>query len=107
MFEEPYREWASLLSSVTGWDVTADELATTARRIVMAKRLYNLREGWTRAEDTLPERFLSETLEVASGRAAALPRERLEWMIDAYYEERGLDGEGIPKVETLSSLGLG
>jgi len=55
----------------------------------------------------LPERFLSETLEVASGRAAALPRERLEWMIDAYYEERGLDGEGIPKVETLSSLGLG
>ena len=43
---------------VTGWDVDADELAITARRIVLAKRLFNLREGWTRAEDWLPERFL-------------------------------------------------
>jgi len=106
VFETPYAEWAELLGAVTGWDADADELATTARRIVMAKRLYNLREGWTRAEDTLPERFLSEGLEVASGRAAVLPRARLEAMIDRYYEERGLDEAGIPLPETLEALGL-
>jgi aldehyde:ferredoxin oxidoreductase len=106
VFETPYAEWAELLGAVTGWDVDADELATTARRIVMAKRLYNLREGWTRAEDTLPERFLSEGLEVASGRAAVLPRGRLEAMIDRYYEERGLDEAGLPLPETLEALGL-
>ena len=49
----------------------------TARRIVLAKRLFNLREGWTRADDWLPQRFLSEPLEVGSGRAAALTPERL------------------------------
>ena len=53
---------------MTGWDVDADELRATARRIVLAKRAYNMREGWTPAEDWLPERFLDEALELASGR---------------------------------------
>jgi aldehyde:ferredoxin oxidoreductase len=106
VFEEPYPEWARLLSSVTGWDVDGDELRATARRIVLAKRAFNAREGWTRADDGLPERFLSEPLEVASGRAAALTSERLDAMIDAYYAARGLDAGGMPKDEQLSDLRL-
>ena len=85
VFADPYAEWAQLLSAVTGWDVDADELAATARRIVLAKRLFNLREGWTRAEDWLPERFLSESLELESGRKATLTAERLDAMISSYY----------------------
>jgi aldehyde:ferredoxin oxidoreductase len=106
VFTEPMREWAALLSMVTGWDVTADELATTARRIVIAKRLFNLREGWTRAEDWLPERFLSEPLEVDSGRRAALTPAQLESMIDSYYAGRGLDTTGLPTAATLERLDL-
>jgi len=106
IFEEPFPEWARLLSSVTGWDLTGDELAQTARRIVLAKRLYNLREGWSRADDWLPERFLSEPLEVASGRAAALTAERLTTMIDSYYEARDLDPEGVPDAAQLTDLRL-
>ena len=68
VFEDPFPEWARLLGSVTGWDVDGDELAATARRIVLAKRAFNAREGWTRADDGLPERFLDESLEVGSGR---------------------------------------
>ncbi|MBA2580338.1 MAG: aldehyde ferredoxin oxidoreductase family protein [Thermoleophilaceae bacterium] len=106
IFEEPFPEWAQLLSSVTGWDLTGEELAQTARRIVLAKRLYNLREGWSRADDWLPERFLSEPLEVASGRAAALTAERLTTMIDSYYEARDLDPEGVPDAAQLTDLRL-
>ena len=91
VFEDPFPEWAALLSTVTGWDVDAEELEATARRIVLAKRAFNEREGWTRADDGLPERFLSEPLEVASGRSASLTRERLDAMIEGYYEARGLD----------------
>ena len=105
-FVEPLPEWAALLHAVTGWDCDADELARTARRIVLAKRLYNLQEGWTRADDTLPERFLSEPLELASGRAAALTAERLDAMIDVYYRERGLGADGVPHETTLGALGL-
>lgn len=106
VFEDPFPEWAKLLETVTGWDVDADELATTARRIVLAKRLFNLREGWKREEDWLPDRFLSESLELESGRTATLTASRLETMISSYYRERGLAETGVPSQETLSELSL-
>jgi aldehyde:ferredoxin oxidoreductase len=106
VFDEPWDEWSGLLAPVTGWDVDADELRRTARRIVVAKRLFNLREGWTRAEDRLPERFLTEPLELDSGREARLTEDRLTAMIDAYYDRRGLDREGIPEPRTHTELGL-
>ena len=105
-FDEPFPEWAHLLRAVTGWDVTAAELERTARRIVLAKRLFNLREGWTRADDWLPQRFLTEPLEVGSGRSAALTPERLDTMIASYYEGRGLDPDGVPRPGPLRELGL-
>lgn len=97
VFEEPFEEWAALLAKVTGWDVDGDELRATARRIVLAKRAYNLREGWQPSDDWLPERFLDTRLELESGRFAELPATRLRAMIDQYYEERGLDPEGRPR----------
>jgi aldehyde:ferredoxin oxidoreductase len=106
VFDEPWDEWPGLLRPVTGWDVDHDALRQTARRIVAAKRLFNLREGWTRDEDRLPERFLTEPLELDSGREATLTKERLDTMIDSYYKRRGLDENGLPKRETRTKLGL-
>ena len=97
VFDDPWTEWAALLSLVTGWELEATELRTTAQRIVLAKRAYNLREGWTPEDDWLPERFLTQTLTVGSGRTAALTPERLRTMISGYYEARGLDPQGRPR----------
>ena len=106
VFTEPFTEWAGLLSAVTGWDVDGAELRRTARRIVLAKRAYNLREGWRPADDWLPERLLSEPLRLASGREAALTPVRLRAMIDAYYAARGLDEQGRPDEAQLTDLRL-
>jgi aldehyde:ferredoxin oxidoreductase len=106
VFTDPMSEWAGLLRAVTGWDVDGDELHATARRIVLAKRAFNTREGATRDADWLPERFLSEELTVGSGRTAALTPERLRGMIDAYYAERGLDDEGRVRPEDVDDLRL-
>jgi aldehyde:ferredoxin oxidoreductase len=106
VFEDPFPEWAELLRPITGWEVTGRELERTARRIVLAKRLFNLREGWTAADDWLPARFLSDGLELASGRTAALPAKRLRAMIDAYYEARGLRADGIPTDAVRAELDL-
>ena len=106
VFSEPFDEWAALLSAVTGWDTSGAELRRTARRIVLAKRVFNLREGWRPQDDWLPERLLSEPLPVASGRVATLTPERLRDMIDGYYAERGLDGEGRPDQAHLADLRL-
>jgi aldehyde:ferredoxin oxidoreductase len=106
VFADPFPDWAELLRHVTGWDVDADELTTTARRIVLAKRLFNLREGWTREEDWLPDRFLSESLELESGRTATLTATRLEAMISSYYRGRGLEETGVPSPGTVNELSL-
>jgi aldehyde:ferredoxin oxidoreductase len=96
VFTDPFAEWAALIESVTGWNMTGDELRKTARRIVMAKRLYNIREGWRTDDDWLPDRLLNEPLTLPSGRVATLTADRLRAMIDSYYKARGLDPEGRP-----------
>jgi aldehyde:ferredoxin oxidoreductase len=106
VFTDPFGEWAALLASVTGWDVTDGELRATARRIVLAKRVYNIREGWQPSDDWLPDRLLNEPLALPSGRVATLTADRLRAMIDAYYRRRGLDHEGRPDPGTVDDLGL-
>ena len=100
VFDEPFVEWATLLSLVTGWNIDADELRDTAQRIVLAKRAYNEREGWTPEDDWLPERFLTTDLTLASGRRTSLTPERLRSMILGYYAARGLDESGRPPAKS-------
>jgi aldehyde:ferredoxin oxidoreductase len=106
VFTDPFTEWAALLSAVTGWDMDGAELRRTARRIVLAKRVFNIREGWQPGDDWLPERLLSEPLQLGSGRVAALTPERLRGMIDGYYAARGLDESGRPDPADLPDLQL-
>jgi aldehyde:ferredoxin oxidoreductase len=106
VFTDPFAEWAALLSTVTGWDLTGAELRQTAKRIVLAKRVYNLREGWRPEDDWLPARLLEEPLVLASGREARLTPARLRAMIDGYYKERGLDSEGRPGTLIEADLNL-
>jgi aldehyde:ferredoxin oxidoreductase len=91
IFSDPWEEWAALLRPVTGWAIDGAELHATARGIVGAKHAYNRRQGWTREEDTLPDRLLGVPLTLPSGREAVLTRERLDAMVDRYHAERGLD----------------
>ena len=91
VFTDFYEEAAGMLRCVTGWDMSAEELRTVARRVVNARKCINQREGWTRLEDTLPARFLTETDETSS---PSLSRSRLDTMIAAYYACRAWDADG-------------
>jgi aldehyde:ferredoxin oxidoreductase len=104
VFDDPFTEWARLLALVTGWDLDAAELRTAARRIVAAKRAFNLREGATAADDTLPARMLETPLELGSGRTATLTEERLRAMVAGYYRARGLDEDGRVVPADLAGL---
>lgn len=87
VFEDFYGETAEMLHLVTGWNTSASELRQTAKRIVHAKRQFNLLAGWTPAEDTLPERFLQSSL--PNDPAAALSREQLSAVVTEYHRQRG------------------
>jgi aldehyde:ferredoxin oxidoreductase len=87
VFTDFYAESAAILRAVTGWDVTAGELRDTARRIIAAKREFNLRAGWTPQEDTLPERFLNTPL--PGDPAAVLTADGLRTLVSEYHRQRG------------------
>ncbi|HTM04057.1 MAG TPA: aldehyde ferredoxin oxidoreductase family protein [Vicinamibacterales bacterium] len=86
VFTDIYAESSAMLRAVTGWDVTADELRATARRIVAAKHQFNVLAGWTLDEDTLPDRFLDRAL--PNDPAALLTRESLDALIAEYHRQR-------------------
>lgn len=94
VFTDFFAESAEMLNLVTGWDTTADELRTTSRRIIDAKKQFNIATGWTPPEDTLPARFFDSPL--ADDPSARLSRERLKAAIVEYYRLRGWDTAGFP-----------
>jgi aldehyde:ferredoxin oxidoreductase len=105
-FTDFYREGAELLSKVTGWDFSSAELKRAGERIHNLKKLFNMREGWRRDDDWLPERVLSETLPTGIARGVGLSADELREMIQQYYRARGWDEQGSIPEEKLRELGL-
>jgi len=91
------------LNWVTGWDMDFGEFLKTGERIFNLKRLYNVRCGIRRKDDTLPHRIV--TLE-REGLHAPEKLPEIENMLEEYYAVRGWDTDGVPRKEKLAELGL-
>jgi aldehyde:ferredoxin oxidoreductase len=93
---------AELLGAVTGWNTSAYEIMRFGERRLHLMRVYNLRQGLTAADDTLPARFYEEPIG-GEGRWARtrLDREGFAQMVRAYYRMMGWDDLGRPRYETL------
>ncbi|MHA2349793.1 MAG: aldehyde ferredoxin oxidoreductase C-terminal domain-containing protein [Candidatus Thorarchaeota archaeon] len=96
-------DWAKLMSSLMGFDITAEEFRKTGERIYNLQRAYILREGFTRADDTLPPRLLEDPLPEGPAEGQVV---NLDVLLDAYYNYRGWDEQGRPTIEKLEELGL-
>jgi len=94
--------FADLYTAVCGIRISAGEFLKAGDRIHVLERYMNTREGISRKDDTLPDRFLNE------GRENDIQRKTvpLEKMLDKYYRLRGYDANGIPTVDTLKMLGI-
>jgi aldehyde:ferredoxin oxidoreductase len=106
VFDKFYEEAAELLQAVTGWEVTGAELEDVARRIVDLRKAFNIREGWTPEDDTLPARFLDEPLADGASAGARLPGERLREMVRSYNLARGWTEQGYLPEAVLRDLGV-
>jgi aldehyde:ferredoxin oxidoreductase len=87
-----------------GFD-TAGDLETVGERVWTLTRLFNVREGFDRADDTLPA-VLAEPLDSGPHAGEAVSEERFDAMLSAYYARRGWGPDGRPARETLAALGL-
>ena len=98
---------ADLMDAITGLPFTPEEVMKVGERLTNVAKAFNVREGFTRADDTLPERLMTEPLKAGASKGQLISRKDLDTMLDEYYSERGWDVKtGMPTRAKLVELGL-
>ena len=92
-----------LLKAVTGWDTGMVEILRVAERIVTLMRLFNIREGFTAADDVLPERYFQPKTDGVLANIN-IDRKKYEKARQYYYILMGWDSNGIPLPEKVDEL---
>ena len=105
-FDDFYAESAEIYEHVTGWSMTPEQLKKAGERISTLKKLFTIREGWVRGDDTLPARALQETLPTGMVKGIGLTEEDLDMMIAGYYRARGWTEDGMVPDSVVRDLQL-
>ena len=105
-FTDFWGESAQAYEWVTGVPTTPEDMRRAGERINNMKKLFNIREGATRADDTLPARVLDEPLADGVAAGVRLTRGDLDMMITSYYRARGWTEEGMIPEGKLEELGI-
>ena len=94
------------VSAVTGWNMSVWEMLKVSERTNMLKRAFNIREGFTPDDDTLPDRMF-EPLEAGALKGVAINRHEFDDMRNLYYDMAGWDRRsGYPTKAKLMELDL-
>jgi len=102
----PLNRLVEVVNAVTGWETSLWELLKAGERAVTMARVFNLREGFGRKDDTLPDR-LFEPLESGPLQGKGIDRKEFQETLSLFYEAMGWDSrEGIPTKGKLAELNL-
>ncbi len=95
---------SQVLSSLFGESWSLDDFKEVGIRVMCQERLFNMREGITRKDDTLPERLLNEPKPDGPTKGMVVP---LEPLLDDFYKAMGYDlSTGNPPDSLLAKLGI-
>ena len=97
---------ADLVNAVAGTNFTSDDVWKIGERLNNTAKLFNMREGFTRKDDTFPKRILTEPIKAGASKGQLISQKDLDEMLDEYYEARGWDKNGVPSAAKLKELGL-
>lgn len=96
------QKMANYLAYITGWETSSYEVMRWGERRLHLMRLYNLREGLTAEQDTLPERFFNEPLTCKGTlQGVKLDQAKFSEVIQVYYQMMGWNELGRPLAATL------
>jgi len=103
-----WEEFSKLIRLATGMEIAKAKLMEIGERIYTIERMFNLREGFSRKDDNLPERYFKEPTPIGLpvARNKKIDKEKFNEMLDEYYQLHGWDKNGVPNEETLQKLGL-
>jgi aldehyde:ferredoxin oxidoreductase len=97
--------WAEVYSAATGIQIDGEELLEAGARGVDLRKAFNLREGASRQDDTVPKRFLSESVQCGGQMMPPFDSQHLDKLITDYYAARGWDPlKGTVSEERLAEL---
>ncbi len=99
-------QYLDMFAAATGRRMSLDELYTLGERIWNLTRLFNLKAGMTKDDEDLPARFKEEPLPDGPAAGHRFTDEDIERLRADYYAVRGWDENGVPKPETLATLGV-
>ncbi len=100
-------DMARLYTLVTGIKMTPEELQRSGERINNVARIFNIREGLGRKDDTLPWKVMNQPItDEGPAKGAYVSQKELDLLLDDYYEARGWTKEGIPTIEKLKELAM-
>jgi aldehyde:ferredoxin oxidoreductase len=99
-------EMTGIVGAVTGWETSAYEFLRWGERRNHLMRVYNLREGFLAADDTLPDRFFNESVPTRHSLSTSLSGEKFHQAIQTYYGMMGWDETGRPRESTLVDFEL-
>jgi len=106
-YYDGFKDLAEIYSTVTGIEMTPEELRLAGERINNLGRLINIREGFSRKDDTLPYKVMHLPIpDEGVAKGSYVSQEELNLLLDDYYEVRGWTKEGIPTIEKLNELGM-
>ncbi len=101
-----FNQQVEIIQLLTGWDFSAAEALRIGERVATMSRAYNMREGFTAADDTLPKRFFSPTPRGGLKNTPIDP-EAFDGAVHTFYRMMGWDSEtGLPSNEKLAELGI-
>ncbi len=87
---------ATIIKALTGLELSKEDLSEMANHVTTNTRRFNLREGVTYKDDTLPPRLMKEA--IGAKGEHIIKEEELKAMVADYYRLKGWDEEGRPKV---------
>jgi aldehyde:ferredoxin oxidoreductase len=95
-----------LMKAVTGWNTGWVEMIQVAERVLTTLRLFNLREGFTAADDELPERYYERKTDGILSTKDPPDKATMARARQLYYYYMGWDSSGVPSPETLARLSI-
>lgn len=99
-----YSHFKDLIYDVTGWEIDENELKEIGCRIIDMERLFNMKQGLTMDDDTLPKRYFDDPMPLKIAKGHHIDREQFKQAIDRYYKLRGWTEDGKLKPERIKEL---
>ena len=99
-------DFSEMLEVTWDIDLSPEELLKCGERIWNVERLFNVRAGFTREHDTLPERLFKEAIKTGPSKGEIYDKREFEKLLFEYYRLRGWDENGVPREKKLKELGI-